>query len=84
VEYDHEITICLGSSCFARGNKQVVELVKKFVAEYGLNAKVFLHGGLCGGLCEDGPIVKIDENIYKGVTSETVMQCLSEYFQVNQ
>ena len=38
-----EIVICLGSSCFSRGNKDVLEVVKRFLKEHQLTAEVFFH-----------------------------------------
>ena len=34
------ISICLGSSCFARGNNANIAVVKQFLADRGLEAEV--------------------------------------------
>jgi NADH:ubiquinone oxidoreductase subunit E len=56
-----ELTICLGSSCFARGNKDHVNEIKEFIKENHLDQKVRYSGTRCFGKCEHGPFVKIGE-----------------------
>ena len=75
-----DITICLGSSCFSRGNRHTLELIKSYLKEHGLEDKVFFRGDLCDGLCEQGPILKIDGKVYKHVTSENIYEILNRYF----
>ena len=41
------ISICLGSSCFARGNNANIAVVKQFLADRGLEAEVTFTGQLC-------------------------------------
>ncbi len=78
----HEIVICLGSSCFSRGNKDVLEVVKEFLREHQLSAEVFFHGDLCGGKCEEGPVLKIDETLFSQVTVDNVYEILTSYFDI--
>ena len=75
-----DITICLGSSCFSRGNRHTLELIKSYLKEHDLEDKVFFRGDLCDGLCEHGPILKIDGEVYKHVTSENIYEILNRYF----
>lgn len=80
MQYNHKITICLGSSCFSRGNKEILEIVKGYLKERNLEHNVFFSGELCTGMCAEGPILKIDEKVYKQVNSETVYEILEEIF----
>lgn len=48
MNYKHDITICLGSSCFSRGNKSVLEIVKTFLKEHNLESEVFFMA-ICVG-----------------------------------
>ncbi len=75
-----DITICLGSSCFSRGNKMTVELIKDYLKEHELEHQVFFHGDLCNGLCEQGPILKINGKVYKNVTSDNIYEVLNHFF----
>lgn len=81
MQYDHKITICLGSSCFSRGNKEILEIVKGYLKEHGLEHNVFFSGELCTGLCAEGPVLKIDEKVYKQVNNENVYEILDENFR---
>ncbi len=80
MQNEHTITICLGSSCFARGNKEILNIVKRFLSEHQLEETVFFRGELCTGNCENGPILKINDEMYSHVNSDNVFQILNEYF----
>ncbi|MCK5822735.1 MAG: (2Fe-2S) ferredoxin domain-containing protein [Bacteroidales bacterium] len=76
--YKKEITICLGSSCFARGNKSTLKVINSYLKEYKLENKIFFHGSRCFGKCELGPILKIDDKFYEQVNEKTVLDILDE------
>jgi NADH:ubiquinone oxidoreductase subunit E len=75
-----EIMICLGSSCFSRGNKKTVDTIKQYITEHHLENKVFFHGGHCFGGCENGPKVKIGGTIYENVDHNNVIDLLVRTF----
>ena len=75
-----EIIICLGSSCFARGNKQLVKVITTYLRDRNLLNDVKFHGQRCFGHCAKGPVLKIDELITEKVDEEKVMQLLDEFF----
>ncbi|NPA35452.1 MAG: (2Fe-2S) ferredoxin domain-containing protein [Chlorobi bacterium] len=76
----HEITICLGSSCFSRGSREILKTIKSYLKDRGLEEKVFFHGQLCSGRCEKGPNMKIDDVDYHEVSEENVTDLLDEIF----
>jgi NADH:ubiquinone oxidoreductase subunit E len=62
------IVICMGSSCFARGNARNVELAEAFLdAHPEIEARVDLRGGLCCDRCADGPNVVVDCTVHTRV-----------------
>lgn len=73
-----EIIICLGSSCFARGNKKTVQAITKYMQERNLKDLVFFHGGHCFGQCDKGPIIKVNKTLYEDVDSINVLDILSK------
>lgn len=75
-----EITICLGSSCFSRGNGKTLKAINTFLEENDLKDKVFFHGELCTGNCAKGPILKIDEELHEEVDADSVIEILSGVF----
>lgn len=66
------ITICLGSSCFARGNARNVEVVQQFIASPQAAVDVQLQGHLCRGQCTAGPNILIDQQAYHEVDPVTL------------
>jgi NADH:ubiquinone oxidoreductase subunit E len=77
-----EIIICLGSSCFSRGNKTIVQIIKKYLNENKLEESVYFHGAHCFNLCEKGPVVKIDDKLYTEVSTENIKGILEEEFSL--
>lgn len=76
-----KIVICMGSSCYARGNSRNVQLAENFLDEHGLSDQNCLDldvsGGLCMGNCMDGPIVVIDDVVYKHVDKNLLLDLLN-------
>lgn len=50
-----EVVVCLGSSCFARGNSQNLAAIEAFLASRRLTQSVRLTGCLCQDECKRGP-----------------------------
>lgn len=71
--------ICLGSSCFSRGNREVVKFIKEYLRKNHLDDRVIFRGARCLGNCSDGPNLVIDGKIIKGVTPELAEKILEEY-----
>ncbi|MGD9994769.1 MAG: (2Fe-2S) ferredoxin domain-containing protein [Salinivirgaceae bacterium] len=73
-----EIIICLGSSCFARGNKKTVQAIESYLNEHNLKDRVYFHGGHCFGNCDRGPILKVNDRFYERVDSFNVIDILAK------
>ena len=56
-----EISICLGSSCFARGNQVIVHQIKEYLRKNNLEDRIFFKGAHCFNACKSGPTLKINE-----------------------
>ena len=76
------IELCMGSSCFARGNSSVLMAVENFIEENDLVDRIELEGHLCIGDCKSGPHVKIDGREYSGLTSDEVIALLKNLLEV--
>jgi NADH:ubiquinone oxidoreductase subunit E len=72
------VELCMGSSCFARGNAKTLTLLENYIAEKDLGGRVALIGHLCLGACSMGPNVKIGEVTHSGISSECVVDLLRE------
>ena len=75
-----QIKICLGSSCFSRGNNVNLEVIKRFLKERALNAEVHFTGHLCESECCRGPILNIDDHVYEEVNLSRLYKILEEEF----
>lgn len=72
------VELCMGSSCFARGNARTLTMLENYIAEKNLSDRVDLVGHLCLGACSLGPNVKIGEVTHSGISSECVIDLLRE------
>ena len=77
-----EIKICLGSSCFSRGNKTTLQLIQKYLKDHQLEREVILKGNHCFGNCNSGPNLKIGNKLYEQVNQESVLEILETEFGV--
>jgi NADH:ubiquinone oxidoreductase subunit E len=71
-----EIVVCLGSSCFARGNSENLAIINQYVQSHALNASVHLTGKLCQDQCKQGPNVTIDGELHHSVTTAVLRDLL--------
>ncbi len=74
------IDICLGSSCFARGNSMNLELIQSYLQENNLTANVNFSGHLCEEACKKGPVLRIGDNVYERVTPQILKPILDSVF----
>lgn len=73
-----EIRICLGSSCFARGNKEMVKEVEAYLHRHHLDEKIVLKGSHCLGNCADGPNISINGQITGHIDKSNIIKMLDE------
>ncbi|HVM48764.1 MAG TPA: (2Fe-2S) ferredoxin domain-containing protein [Candidatus Acidoferrum sp.] len=73
------ITICMGSSCFSRGNNRNIEVIKDHLASHPLPPGVELTGHLCQGHCKSGPNVTINDKMYHEVDPIVIIGLLNHY-----
>lgn len=75
-----EIRICLGSSCFARGNKKMVQVIQQFLTSNHLEDKVVFHGAHCFGHCGEGPMIRIGDELVQSQDPEELRNLLKNHF----
>jgi bidirectional [NiFe] hydrogenase diaphorase subunit len=71
-KYLHHVCVCTAAGCLSSGGDQVLEAIKKEVAESGMKHEVLAKGVGCMGLCSAGPLVAVETEgrMYAGVTPE--------------
>jgi NADH:ubiquinone oxidoreductase subunit E len=78
--HDIHITICMGSSCFARGNNRNIEVLKDLAASRPRGVGCELTGCLCQGQCTLGPNLMIEGQTYHEIDPVGVMALVNRQF----
>jgi NADH:ubiquinone oxidoreductase subunit E len=76
-----KIAICMGSSCFSRGNNRNIEVIQGFLSAHSLPDNVELVGHLCEGACKDGPNVTINGKMYREVDPIVITGLLNHFLR---
>ena len=77
----HVIKVCMGSSCFARGNAKNLQLIQNFLEQNEIEAEVELTGLRCCNRCAVGPNITIDGVEYHNVDNGTLLDILQKNFR---
>ena len=75
-----EIHICLGSSCFARGNSENLRVLREYLETHGLTARVITVGHLCQDHCSNGPNLTLDGIMYHAMDAAALRALLDRRF----
>lgn len=78
------VEICLGSSCYSRGNRRTLELLEEYIDSEKLTKKVSLRGRLCLDYCSCGPHIVLDGDRIDLVAPEGVLDVLEQKLAVNK
>jgi biotin synthase len=73
------VCICMGSSCFSRGNNRMVAAVKALMDGQGVGERIVLEGHLCEGLCKHGPNVMIDGELQQHAHPAEVIEAIRRH-----
>jgi NADH:ubiquinone oxidoreductase subunit E len=84
---DNVIRVCLGTACYVRGGKQVLDSLKKELRiDVGETTedKVFsLEVARCFGACGLAPAIMINDDVHQRVKPTRVKQILSPYYELS-
>ena len=75
------ITVCMGSSCFARGNNVLINKIKEYISKYNLENRVELSATLCQNLCREGPNIRFNDKQYRQIDEKKLEALLDGYFR---
>lgn len=76
MKQSYEIEICLGSSCFSRGNREVVQVIRDYLRKNHLDDKVLLKGARCMNRCSEGPFLIINGKTFIQTTLTDIEKIL--------
>jgi len=73
------IKICMGSSCFRRGNRKNLEYIERYLEENDCTAEVELVGSRCEEQCRKGPNLQINGQMFHEVNLEILVDLLERF-----
>ena len=73
-----QIVLCLGSSCFARGNQEIIRSIKKYIEKKNIGDRVEFKGDHCFSQCSQGPNMLIGDILYQEVTEKNINEILNK------
>jgi NADH-quinone oxidoreductase subunit E len=82
---EHTIRVCLGTACYVRGGKKIVERLKKElgcdIGDTTKDRKFTLEVARCIGSCGLAPAMSIDGKVYKQVNPDHIPDILKTYYE---
>ncbi len=80
---EHEIKVCLGTACYVRGGKRILERLQDIlgigVGETTEDGKFSIQVCRCVGACGLAPVMVIDEDVHKQVNPDKIEKILAQY-----
>ena len=67
-----DIYVCIGSGCHLKGSYQIIEKLKLLIAANTAKAEVKLLASFCQSCCTEGVVLKIGDELVKGVTPDNI------------
>ncbi len=81
----HTIRVCMGTACYVRGGKEVLEALSKElkigVGETTADGLFSLEVGRCFGACGLAPVVMVDEDVHQRVKESQIKSLLEPYLE---
>lgn len=80
---EHTIRVCLGTACYVRGGKKIVDRLVQIldvgVGETTKDCAFTLEVARCIGACGLAPAMSVDDVVYKQVNPDKLEQILERY-----
>jgi NADH:ubiquinone oxidoreductase subunit E len=73
-----EVVVCLGSSCFARGNAQHLAAIEAYLENHGIESSVRVTGCLCQDECKRGPNLTVRGERFHEITAAKLREILPQ------
>jgi NADH:ubiquinone oxidoreductase subunit E len=71
-----QINLCLGSSCFARGNQEIITLIKKYIEKKNIGDWVEFKGDHCFSNCSNGPNMFVGATLFQQINRKNINKIL--------
>ena len=70
------VKVCLGSSCYIRGNDRILTDLERYIKENHKDVSIELIGCRCTNLCQDGPNIYINDKKYSHLDKDKLIEIL--------
>jgi NADH:ubiquinone oxidoreductase subunit E len=81
----HVIRVCLGTACYVRGGKELLESLENqlgiSIGETTFDRHFSLETGRCFGACSLAPVIMIDDEVHQRVHPRKIPEILDGYRQ---
>lgn len=81
---ENTIRVCLGTACYVRGGKKIVERLRELlgieVGDTTADGKFTLEVMRCIGACGLAPAITINDQVYKQVNPEKLQGIVEKYY----
>lgn len=83
----HTVRVCLGTACYVRGGKELLEAVKRElgvdVGDTTADRGFSLEIGRCFGACGLAPVIMVDDDVHQRVKPQHVRTMLDRYRELD-
>jgi NADH:ubiquinone oxidoreductase subunit E len=79
-----QVIICLGSSCYSRGNAKTLEVIKDYLHKNNLEDQIDFRGKLCSNNCNHGPVLFIDDKKFLDIKDSEILKLLKKELNFNK
>ena len=81
---EYTIRVCLGTACYVRGGKKILEKLKELldldVGDTTSDGKYTLEVMRCIGACGLAPAITINDKVYKQVNADKLQALIEKYY----
>lgn len=70
------IKVCLGSSCYVRGNDKTLSFLENYIQQNEKDISIELLGCRCTNACQEGPNIFVEDKKYSHPSQEELIQIL--------
>ena len=71
-----DVSVCVGTSCYLRGSREILQRITEEVQSHNLGSRVNLKASFCFENCSKGPTVQVNGEQHSGVKVEDVAKLL--------
>ena len=76
-----QVKVCIGSACHLKGSYDVINGLKRKIAENQLEGKVELKASFCLGKCSDAVSIQIDDLPVQSISMSTIDNFFTNYIE---